>query len=101
MSTPARRITRSTTGLENEPSAGLQFWEQGSDVLHEGQAARFDAGRLSFESDYGVSPGTALAVRMAGGLDLFSGLGAELLVERLDALPGGRFRIAGRWRGRG
>ena len=100
MSTPARRITRSTTGPEGEPSARLQFWEQGSEVLHQGQGAHFEAGRLSFESDYGVSPGTALAVRVVDGLDMFPGLGAELLVERLDALPGGRFRIAGRWRGR-
>ena len=98
MSTPARRVTRSTTGTERESSARLQFWEQGSDVLHQGEGAQFEPGRLSFESDYGVSPGTPLAVRMVGGLDLFPGLGAELTVERLDALPGGRFRIAGRWR---
>ena len=100
MSTPARRITRSTTGPEGEPSAQLHFWEQGSEVLHSGQGAHFEAGRLSFESDYGVSPGTALAVRIIGGLDMFPGLGAELVVERLDALPRGRFRIAGRWRSR-
>ena len=95
MATPARRVTRSTTGAEDS-SARLQFWEQGSEVLHRGEGAHFEAGRLSFESDYGVSPGTALAVRIVGGLDMFPGLGAELMVACSTTWCMPRHR----WRGR-
>ena len=100
MSTLARRVTRVTTDHRGSSSGSLQFWEHGSEVVHRGNSARFDNGRFQFEADYGVSPGVRLAVHLMDCPDLSPSMGADLLVERLDALPRGRFRIAGRWRPR-
>ena len=100
MATPARRVARVASRLEAEASTSLEFREAGSERVHRGEDARFEDGWVQFHCAYGVSPGARLTLSLLpAGVDPVR-VGVELLVERLDCLPDGRFRIAGRLRGR-